>query len=155
MNLRTKWQVKREFKSSTKAPKRRHSLKIFKCQIFLSKNPLKFRRKRKMLSHIPIYLVFLQSPKFQFQIVCTKPLWTLGKCAYSPENGQAQLSNASGIVNVLGIRNRKLLLLFKSGYETFSGEFWPLENMWWELTEKSLNLSEVTVTAFESEANSF
>jgi iron complex outermembrane receptor protein len=104
---------------------------------------------RKCLSLLFLFISFSTIAQVQFKIVDTNTTLPLENVRIRPENGQAQLSNASGIVTFSG-SEAATFIFFKSGYETFSGEFAAGEHVV-ELTEKSLNLSEVTVTAFESE----
>ncbi len=94
-------------------------------------------------------ICFAASAQIQLKVIDADTQAPLENVRILPESGQAQLTNASGIVAFSGSEDMTFTF-FKSGYETLSLIFGPGEHEV-ELTEKSLNLSEVTVTAFESE----
>ena len=104
---------------------------------------------RKCLPLLFLFISFSTIAQVQFKVVDANTALPLENVRIRPENGQAQLSNASGIV-AFPRSEDATFTFFKSGYEPYSGKFAAGEHVV-ELSEKSLNLSEVTVTAFESE----
>lgn len=105
-----------------------------------------------MTKYITIFFVmasFAATAQVQFKIIDSKTQAPLENVRVLAENGQAQLSNLSGILAFPGSEEQDFTF-FKSGYETYSGTFGEGEHEI-ELHQKSLDLSEITVTAFESE----
>jgi iron complex outermembrane receptor protein len=96
-----------------------------------------------------VFVCFAVNAQIQITVIDAKTQNLLENVRVRPETGKAELTNASGIVTFSGSEIQKFTF-FKSGYEPFSGEFGAGEHTV-QLIEKSFNLSEVTVTAFESE----
>ena len=96
-----------------------------------------------------ILITFAAQAQIQLTVTDSKTKVPLENVRVRAENGQIQVSNASGIVAFSGsaIQN---FTFFKSGYEAFSGEFGEGDYTI-EMQQKSFSLSEITVTAFESE----
>lgn len=92
---------------------------------------------------------FLCQAQIQIKVIDAKTQNPLANVRVQPEAGKFQITNESGILAFTGSEIQSFTF-FKSGYEAFSTTFGEGEHTV-ELTEKSLNLSEVTVTAFESE----
>ena len=87
--------------------------------------------------------------QIQIKVVDSQTQNPLENVRVQPETGKAQLTNPSGILAFSGSENQSFSF-FKSGYEPLTVTLGEGEHTV-ELTEKSLNLSEITVSAFESE----
>ncbi|MEB2778820.1 TonB-dependent receptor [Algoriphagus sp. C2-6-M1] len=87
--------------------------------------------------------------QIQIKVVDAKTQNPLENVRIRPRTGKSQITNSSGILAFPGSENQ-IFTFFKSGYEAFSATFGVGEHVV-QLIEKSLILSEVTVTAFESE----
>ncbi|MEB2774755.1 TonB-dependent receptor [Algoriphagus sp. D3-2-R+10] len=87
--------------------------------------------------------------QIQIKVVDAKTQNPLENVRIRPGTGKSQITNTSGILAFSGTENQNFTF-FKSGYEAFSGTFGEGEHIV-QLIEKPLILSEVTVTAFESE----
>ncbi len=85
----------------------------------------------------------------RIKVVNSKTQTPLENVRVRADNGQNQVSNFSGIIAFSG-SEVQTFTFFKSGFEAFSASLGVGEHVV-ELVEKSLNLSEITVTAFESE----
>ena len=104
---------------------------------------------RKCLPLLFLFISFSTIAQVQFKVVDANTALPLENVRIQPKNGQAQLSNASGIV-AFSSDEPQQFSFFKSGFEPFKADFGAGEHLV-ELSPKSVNLSEVTVTAFESE----
>jgi len=104
---------------------------------------------RKCLSLLFLFISFSTIAQVQFKVVDANTALPLENVRIQPKNGQAQLSNASGIVAFAG-SEAATFTFFKAGYEPFKADFGAGEHLI-ELSPKSVDLSQVTVTAFESE----
>src|SRR5690606_31278871 len=91
----------------------------------------------------------LCTSQIQIKVVDAKTQTPLENVRVRSEDGQNQVSNFSGILAFSGLEVQTFTF-FKSGYETYTGRFGAGEFAV-ELHEKSFDLSEITVTAFESE----
>ncbi|MEB2783335.1 TonB-dependent receptor family protein [Algoriphagus persicinus] len=87
--------------------------------------------------------------QIQIKVVDAKTQNPLENVRIRPGTGKSQITNSSGILAFPGSENQ-IFTFFQSGYEAFSATFGAGEHVV-QLIEKSLILSEVTVTAFESE----
>jgi iron complex outermembrane receptor protein len=96
-----------------------------------------------------LFITFLSQAQIQIKVLDSKTQNPLENVRVQPEIGKAQFTNASGILAFPSSEEQNFTF-FKSGYEIYSGKFGEGEHIV-QLIEKSLNLSEVTVTAFESE----
>jgi iron complex outermembrane receptor protein len=96
-----------------------------------------------------VFVCFAANAQIQITVIDAKTQNPLGNVRIRPETGKAELTNSSGILAFSDLENQNFTF-FKSGYEAFSAKFSAGEHIV-QLIEKSLNLSEVTVTAFESE----
>lgn len=85
----------------------------------------------------------------QIKVVDSKTQTPLENVRVRAEDGQTMITNASGVL-AFSDSEEQNFTFFKSGFESFSATFGEGEHIV-QLIEKSLNLSEVTVTAFESE----
>jgi iron complex outermembrane recepter protein len=104
---------------------------------------------KRCLSLLLLFISFSAIAQVQFKVVDANSALPLENVRIQSKNGQVQLSNASGIVAFAG-SEAATFTFFKAGYEPFKEEFEAGEHLV-ELSPKSVNLSEVTVTAFESE----
>lgn len=105
-----------------------------------------------MKTYFTLFLIlisFVSKAQVQLKIIDSKTQNPLENVRVRTEDGQNQVSNASGILAFSGSEEQGFTF-FKSGYEIVSAKFGSGEHII-QLTEKSLNLSEITVTAFESE----
>lgn len=96
-----------------------------------------------------LLISFSTIAQVQFKVVDANTASPLENVRIQPKNGTVQLSNASGIVAFPGDEAQQFSF-FKSGYELFKAEFGAGEHLV-KLSPVAVNLSEVTVTAFESE----
>ncbi len=96
-----------------------------------------------------IFVCFAANAQIQITVIDAKTQNPLNNVLVRPETGKAQITNTSGILAFSGSEDKNFTF-FKSGYEAFSAKFGAGEHIV-KLIEKSFNLSEVTVTAFESE----
>lgn len=92
---------------------------------------------------------FVTKAQIQIKVIDSKTQTALENVRVRSDSGKIQITNESGILAFAGEREQKFTF-FKSGYETLSAIFGEGEHVVL-LDENSLNLSEVTVTAFESE----
>ena len=104
---------------------------------------------RKCLPLLFLFISFSTIAQVQFKVVDANTALPLENVRIQPKNGQAQLSKASGII-AFSSDEPQQFSFFKSGFEPFKADFGAGEHLV-ELSPKSVNLSEVTVTAFESE----
>jgi len=104
---------------------------------------------RKYLPLLFLLISFSTIAQVKFKVVDANTALPLENVRIQPKNGQAQLSNSSGIV-AFSSDEPQPFSFFKSGFEPFKADFGAGEHLV-ELSPKSVNLSEVTVTAFESE----
>ncbi|RAI95034.1 TonB-dependent receptor family protein [Algoriphagus yeomjeoni] len=91
----------------------------------------------------------LSQAQIQIKVIDEKTQVPLENVRVQPEKGKAQITNSSGIL-AFSVSENQNFTFFKSGYEVISATFGAGEHTV-ELIEKSLNLSEITVSAFESE----
>ncbi|WP_425636771.1 TonB-dependent receptor family protein [Algoriphagus yeomjeoni] len=91
----------------------------------------------------------LSQAQIQIKVIDEKTQVPLENVRVQPEKGKAQITNSSGIL-AFSVSENQNFTFFKSGYEVITATFGAGEHTV-ELIEKSLNLSEITVSAFESE----
>ncbi|MEP0710778.1 MAG: Plug domain-containing protein, partial [Algoriphagus sp.] len=103
----------------------------------------------KLLTLIFILVAVVAQAQVQFRVVDAITQAPLENVRVQNEQGQVQFTNASGIL-AFPSSTEQLFTFFKTGYAPLSEKFTAGEFVV-ELSEKSLNLSEITVTAFESE----
>lgn len=96
-----------------------------------------------------ILISFASTAQVQLRIIDPKTQDPLENVRVRAKNGQTQVTNNSGIVAFSGSENQQFIFS-KEGYETFTASFGSGEHIV-KLREKSINLSEITITAFESE----
>ncbi|PZX58416.1 iron complex outermembrane receptor protein [Algoriphagus ratkowskyi] len=103
----------------------------------------------KLFTIIFLLISFMTQAQVRIKVVNSKTQTPLENVRVRADNGQNQVSNFSGIIAFSG-SEVQTFTFFKSGFEAFSASLGVGEHVV-ELVEKSLNLSEITVTAFESE----
>jgi len=105
-----------------------------------------------MKTYFTLFLIlisFVSKAQVQLKIIDSKTQTPLENVRVKADDGQNQVSNASGILAFSGSEEQGFIF-FKLGYDALSAKFGEGEHVI-QLTEKSLNLSEITVRAFESE----
>lgn len=104
---------------------------------------------RKYFTLFLILVSFASTAQVQLKIIDPKTQDPLENVRVRAKNGQTQVTDNSGIVTFSGSENQQFIFS-KEGYETFTATFGSGEHTV-KLQEKSINLSEITITAFETE----
>ena len=105
---------------------------------------------QRLLTLIFLFITCFSQAQVQIKVMDSKTQIPLENVRVRAEDGQTQLSNTSGILAFSGSEIQNFTF-FKSGYEIYSGKFGEGEHLV-QLVEKSLNLSEITVTAGATQA---
>ncbi|PZX57887.1 TonB-dependent receptor family protein [Algoriphagus chordae] len=103
----------------------------------------------KIFTFLFLLVSTLAQAQIQIKVIDTETQIPLENVRIRPETGKSQLSNTSGIIAFPG-SEKQTFSFSKTGYESFSAILGEGEHLI-QLIPKSLNLSEITVSAFESE----